>query len=461
MMRPLDILRLATATLLSTISFGLQPDDIITRDVCILGGGATGTYAAVQLTERGHTIVIVEPKNRLGGHSDTAYLPDGNHLDFGIRAYFDQRIVKDFFTQLDVEYELFRQPTIRTDYINLQTGERVPSDNNILGMILATIRYRKVIEPFDYLIPGAYELPDEVPEALLRPFREFVEEHGLQAALPLIYTFTDALGDILEAPLLYVLQLFGSSHIDALLEGPYIRPKNGSLTLFRQAAQYINEHRNILYQNTVTQATRSSTGVKLVVTSANGDRKLIRARKLLITFPPTFSSLCGFDLDENELLLFSKWRYINYYAAVLTNTGIPDGLNIFNTNPNNQPGGLPIAPYQCIIDYSGYSGYYRTRIMGGMGFSEKDARQLVQDDFRRMDAAGTFPINKEPEIVAFESHSPSTIMVPVEDIRNGFYKKLYALQGLRSTYYTGYTFCTDYSAQLWNYTLSVINTMGL
>ncbi|KAL5343580.1 hypothetical protein BJX70DRAFT_407264 [Aspergillus crustosus] len=457
-----SILRLVTASILATITFGLQPDSIITRDVCILGGGATGTYAAVQLIKGGHSVVIVEPKDHLGGHSDTAYLQNGDHLDFGIRAYFNQRLVKDFFAQVDVEYELFSQPAILTDYVNLRTGERVPpSSTDILGLILAMIRYRKVTEEFNYLIPGAFDLPDEVPEALLRPFREFVEEHSLQTALPIIYTFTDALGDILQAPLLYVLQLFGPSHIDALLEGPYIRPKNGSVTLFRQAARYINENSNILYQTLVTQAIRSSTGVQLTVTSANGGSKLIQANKLLVTFPPLLSSLQGFDLDETEELVFSKLGYINYYAAVLTNTGIPDGLNIFNTNPENQPGALPVTPYQCIIDYSGIPGHYRTRIMGGADFSEDDARQLVRDDFRRMSAAGTYPIHQEPEVVAFKSHTPSTITVPVDEIRDGFYKKLYALQGQRSTYYTGYTFCTDYSAQLWNYTLSVIDMMEL
>jgi hypothetical protein len=44
--------------------------------------------------------------------------------------------------------------------------------------------------------------------------------------------------------------------------------------------------------------------------------------------------------------------------------------------------------------------------------------------------------------------SLETLMVSVEDIREGFYKRLYGLQGQKSTYYTGYTFCTDYSTAL-------------
>jgi len=37
------------------------PDDIITRDVCIIGGGSTGTYSAVRLSQdMGKSVVIVE-----------------------------------------------------------------------------------------------------------------------------------------------------------------------------------------------------------------------------------------------------------------------------------------------------------------------------------------------------------------------------------------------------------------
>lgn len=437
-------------------SVALSEPEIITRDVCILGGGGTGSYAAVQLIERNHTVVVVEQKNRLGGHSDTLYLPSGEYINYGIRAYFNDKSVKDFFNQLNVDYELFRPGAISTEYVNLRTGRRVDHNNDLLGTVRGMVRYRAALEPFDYLSTGAYYLPDEVPEVLLRPFREFVEEHSLQGALELIYTFSDALGDILATPLLFVIQLFGTSHINALLEGPYIRPENGSATLFRAAARYIGEDRNIFYETNVTRTVRNSNGVEISVDTPAGS-KLIRAKKLLVTFPPILPKLQGFDLDQNEISIFSKWVYMTYYAAVLNNTGIPDRLNIFNTDPNNQPGSLPVVPFECILDYSSVPGYYGTRVVGAENFTEAAARQLVFEDLRRMNDAGTFPINKNPEIIALESHAPTSMMVSVEDVRDGFYKRLYALQGQRSTYYTGYSFCTDYSAQLWNYTRVIVD----
>jgi heterodisulfide reductase subunit A-like polyferredoxin len=45
-------------------------DETIIRDVCILGGGSTGTYAAVRLSQDlGKSVVVVEKTGRLGGHT--------------------------------------------------------------------------------------------------------------------------------------------------------------------------------------------------------------------------------------------------------------------------------------------------------------------------------------------------------------------------------------------------------
>jgi hypothetical protein len=441
------------------LAAGFKAEDIITRDVCILGGGATGTYAAVQLREQGHSIALVEKKNRMGGHAETLYLPNGEYVNYGVEGYFNNDLTKDFFNQLDVDYEPLLPGSIITENVNFNTGERDLPGNEPLTTVAAAVLYRTAIEQFDYLASGAYYLPDEVPEVLLRPFREFVEAHALQGAMYLIFMFAENVGDILEAPLLYVIQNFGITHINALLGGGYIRPKNGTYELFSKAANYIDEQ-NTFYETTVTRANRNSTGVEMIVQSADGSRKLIEAKKLLITFPPTLSSLSGFDLRKEESSLFAKWSHMNYYAAAITNTGLPDGINVANTNPENQPGSLPLPPFQWELEYSGVSGYFMTKIVAEANFTAEDAKDLIKSDLKRMGETGAFSTT-EPEIAAFASHSPETLIVDVDNVRDGFYRKLYALQGQQSTYYTGYTFCTDYSTPLWNYTSSVLNMMDL
>ncbi|KAL4791066.1 hypothetical protein BDV19DRAFT_401557 [Aspergillus venezuelensis] len=437
--------------------------DTITRDVVILGGGATGTYAAVQLRSQGHSVAVVEQKSRLGGHAETLYLPDGNYVNYGVEGYFNNDLTKDFFAQLDIEYEALLPGSLLTQHVDFTTGERALPGSELLTTVLAATLYRAAIEQFDYLSTGAYYLPDEVPEVLLRPFRDFVEDHALQGAMDLIFTFAENVGNILDQPLLYVIQNFGIPQIDALLGGGYIRPKNGTDVLFDKAATYIDEL-NIFYDSTAISTTRNDAGVETTIqNSKSGSETLIKAKKLLIAFPPVLSKLSGFDLSDEESALFSKWTHKNYYAAAVKAPSLPENFNILNTNPKNQPGALPTTPFQWSLEYSGVPEYFMSKIVGEDNLTEADARSMIINDIKRMSSAGTFKLSEgeEPEIAAFASHSPETLMVPVDDVREGFYKRLYGLQGKRSTYYTGYTFCTDYSSALWNYTGSVVGSMGL
>ena len=59
----------ALASASSPIDEGaFAPQDIITKDVAIIGGGASGTYAAVRLREDlNTTVVVIEEQNRLVG----------------------------------------------------------------------------------------------------------------------------------------------------------------------------------------------------------------------------------------------------------------------------------------------------------------------------------------------------------------------------------------------------------
>lgn len=101
-----------------------------------------------------------------------------------------------------------------------------------------------------------------------------------------------------------------------------------------------------------------------------------------------------------------------------------------------------------------------SKIVADSNFTAEDAKELIRSDLKRMGRIGVYS-TKEPDIVAFTSHSLENLIFFTDDVRNGFYKNLYALQGQQSTFYTGYTFCTDYSTPLWNYTSSVSDKMDL
>ncbi len=57
--------------------------DQIECDFCIVGAGFAGLTAALRLTQKGHSVMVVESRDRTGGKVWTKYLDDGTPIDLG------------------------------------------------------------------------------------------------------------------------------------------------------------------------------------------------------------------------------------------------------------------------------------------------------------------------------------------------------------------------------------------
>lgn len=79
------------------------PEDIISRDVCVIGGGASGNPTAIRLKDNEKSIVVLEAKSRLGGHAETYKDPDtGTTLDVGVTVFGHLKKVKDLFARFNI-----------------------------------------------------------------------------------------------------------------------------------------------------------------------------------------------------------------------------------------------------------------------------------------------------------------------------------------------------------------------
>lgn len=464
-------LQLAGAVLLDiqVVSALPLPDQLtprqqtITRDVVVLGGGATGTYAAVLLQDLGKSVAVVERNDRLGGHSETLYTSDGSHIDYGVIGFFNTNTTTTFLDRLDVESEPLLPASSNNQDVNFATGEEVDGDGSPIDTFFALAQYSAVLARYPYFTDGGYNLPDPVPEDLLISFGDFVEKYHVENIIPIAWTFAHSVGNMLDIPAIYVIQDFGQRHVAALLAG-YVKPTNGTAELYNKAAGVLGSA--VLYESTAVAVSRPNDnsdegegrqqGVTVEVTSSTGDSTTINAQKLLVTIPPTLENLQVFDLDDTETDLFSQWLYTAYYVGIVNNTGIPDDLNVLNTIPEN-PGSLPREPFVWRLEDMGVPGYKTVKIVGdASSLTEEDAQELLFADFQRMYDAGTFPDTGGPELVMWGSHTPTTMSVSPDAVRGGFYRDLYALQGHRDTFYTGLSFCSDYSTLLWECTDQVV-----
>ena len=429
-------------------------DNAIIRDVLIIGGGATGTYAGVRLQDQGESVVIVERNDYLGGRTHTLTV-DGTPIDYGVYALFNNPVTANFLRRLSVDPKLVGRPSFICDWVDFTTGERALTPDGLLTTVVGAVLYRTAIQQFTSLQNGTFHLGDPIPEDLLIPFSKFVEKHALQGTLQLVLMFTQNVGNILDAPTWLVIRDFGIPHINALLSG-FISTSNGVGEVYDKAAEILDS--NVLYQTTVASLTRHKTGgVSAVVQDANGKQTRIEAKKLLVTIPPTLENLEPFDLDDRETGIFRQFLHNSYYAGIVNDTGLPARKNVANTDPHTL-GGLPHTPFQWQLDYGGVPGYHTFKVIAESGFTEQDARDLLVSDIKRMGEAGTYD-TREPNFVAFESHTPITLRPSEDALRAGFYDDLYGLQGHRDTFYTGLAFCSDYSSLLWAYTDTVLEQL--
>ncbi|KAL5361326.1 hypothetical protein BJX96DRAFT_151736 [Aspergillus floccosus] len=401
-------------------------EDVITRDVAVIGGGSSGTYGAINLRRRGQSVVLVEKEAVLGGHTNTFTDPaTGTAIDYGVQAYWNISVTRDYLAYLGVPTTQYTGDA-RTDiYADFQTGARVAvnSSSNYTA-------YIQQLQKYPYL-EYSWDLPDPVPEDLLLPFSEFLEKYKLEDIAYNVYYGAQGLSNVLDQLTVNVFKIFDGSFIDALYGGD-VKGLHTNGEIYTRAAARLGA--DVLLSSQVVAASRpdNGTGVRLVVQTPTG-HKLIMASKLLVSIPPLLENMQPFDLTERERDLFSRWKFSAYYTMLVNNTGLPSGYRFRNANADTMANipHLP-APYQVTetkipgIFYIWYGSPYATK--------ETAVQADVVDVIRRLrstiDAKTTTCV---PQFVAFNSHTPFKLVVDAEAIRGGFYGAVAALQGYRNT----------------------------
>lgn len=410
---------------------------IIERDVVILGGGAAGAYSAVRLKDANKTVAVIDRDIKLGGHVDTFIPPGGGPIEYGVQAYIDNDQTRNFFNRFGVELNASGLSPFPSRLADFSTGFVIPNATapNPFDYITPLINYLGTISSlFPFLSEGAYDIPSPVPEDLLLPFGTFLSKYNLTEVVPVVWIFAQGVGNLLEATTLNVLQNFGQPHISGLAAG-YLYAPSGHQTLYDLAAEFIGSD-NLFLGSKATSVTRSEQGVEVVV-----DGAVIRAKKILVTIPPTLDNLAPFELSEAETDVFSKWLNVPYFVGVTSGTGLADLTNYLNANLSS-PYGLPSTPFVWRLETTGQSGYQTVKVIGEP--SSDSSKSLLDDAVGKLAKNGSAPV-----LDAWEEHDNLQLHFSPEDIRGGVYGDLYALQGQQSTVWAGNAWCSDYSPLIW------------
>jgi len=430
--------------------------EIIERDVCIIGGGSSGTYSAVNLRDAGKSVVVVERKNRLGGHTETYTDPTtGIPTDIGVVVFNDTPVVESYFSRLGItpfpiSPSVFGGPNVNFDF---RTGKPVtgytPPSAAENGAALGT--YFGLLQQFKatyYDLDSGFNLPEPVPADLLLPFGDFVIKYGLAAMVGTAFQFGQGLGNLLQMPTVYVLKNFSTAVLTSIFSDRFLIVPTGNSDIYLKATALLGA--DALLSAEIKSIDRDAHGVVVVVDTPTG-RKEIHAKKLLITCPPTLDNLHHMDLDRAEAGLFGQFQNNFYWTCILKLSGVPAGLTISNIGQNTLYN-LPPLPGIYGISPTQVPGLWNCKYGSGVRLSDREVQRNIVDDVRRLHDPATFPSQpRVEEFVVFSAHNPFELRVSSPEIAAGFYTRLNALQGRNHTYYNGAAFQTHDSSLIWQY----------
>ncbi|KAI0419354.1 hypothetical protein F5X98DRAFT_334865 [Xylaria grammica] len=419
----------------------ISGEDVIMRDVAIIGGGSSGTHAAIRLKDHNQTVVVIERDGELGGHVRTYTANSGIRVNYGVSNFQNYSVVREFFSRFDIPLVQYVQPGDADVYVDFSTGQPVPNGTLPVPDFTA---YLAEVAKYPYL-GQSWELPDPVPEDLLLPFGDFVEKYNLQDVAFTIAQFAIGNGNVFEQTTIYVLKAVDYDYIQGIVYGQGVAPETyDTQSLFNKALVELGS--DVLLSSTVYNASRSTAGIELVVKTPTG-RKVVKAKKLLVTAPPLVDNLQPLGLDKKETDIFSKFQSHGFYTGLLNNTSLTPGARYYSADPNaNATYDVPNLPDLQFIWATKDPDVYWAWYSSPTDVPEEKVKSDIIARFKDL-APGS-----NPEFIAYANDSPSTVGVSADEIRDGFYNDLLSLQGYKNTWYTGSTWVSDHSAELWNYT---------
>jgi phytoene dehydrogenase-like protein len=159
----------------------------ICRDVVVLGGGSSGTYAAVRLVACGRSVVVLDQKGRLGGPVETDIDANGAPNNVGVTLY-NNTINNAYFSLLGVPMGPVALLPTGSVFLDLAPGKTVPRFDPVSqvdSFIPAMLAYAAYVNTtYPYLTLSYENLPYPLPSELLanlEPFTVFAARHNFTA----------------------------------------------------------------------------------------------------------------------------------------------------------------------------------------------------------------------------------------------------------------------------------------
>ena len=427
-------------------------NDVITRDIVILGGGASGTYASIYLKDLNQSVLLIEKNDHLGGHTNTYIDPaTGDTIDYGVVFWHNDSITRAFHQRLGSPLVGPAATNVSDLYVDF--SDAVIVDNYTVSPIGPD--YTNELNKYPYLEDGFF-LPQNIPEDLLLPWDVYIDKHNVTHSAHATFQAPGPAGNPLKRLSMYMFNFVNSVVISELAGNVVRNANNDNSEIFRRAQDNLGTS-SVLLGSTISNGTRSSAGVTLLVSTPDGP-KLVNAKQLVVAAPPQASNLASLGLDQREAHVLGQVGGYPFYAGIANNTGLPPKFSYNNVGANTEfqvqepPCMVFISPVHSSPGLFTYT--YSSLEPLTQAEVEDQAASSIKNIQRALEHNGS-DTGAQPTFVAFADHSPFHLEQSVDSIRNGFYGDMYNLQGYRNTWYIGALNVLS-SSQLWKNTADLL-----
>ncbi|KAI6355515.1 hypothetical protein MCOR25_008161 [Pyricularia grisea] len=449
--------------------------NVLTRDVTIIGGGMTGSYAATWLYDKGYSFAVVEKQSNLGGHTQTYIDPaSGVTIEYGNVFFQDTPRMRDYLQRYNISFShvpSINDPNHGIKYYDFKSGQEVNFEPPPGQAVQDSLdRWAQIVGTnFSYLERGYY-LPDQVPDDLMISFIDFVNLHSLGDMLNIAFQIGQGYGDFLRVPTLYAAKVLSPALVRQSKQKSMLLTPNNGLLYRRSEAEFVKSN-SLLLSSTMSRFNRSvdEDGYMSVWVETTGGGNAtakrvtkIRTRKLLLTIPPPSALGASFAPSAEEKSLFSRFSCNYYWAGVVRGAKLPS-LEMQNCDSSNQ-GSVPTMPGIYVFEstaspdlhtfWYGAQAGVRNETVAGI------RREVLETIQRLRRTKGDLSMDESGvQFVAVGDYSPFACMVDSTAIKEGFYKQLYKLQGVGNIWWTGAAWHTHDASLLLEFTSDVLANM--
>jgi len=387
------------------------------RRVCVIGAGVSGLTAARELEKLGHRVTVLEREREVAGKCGSVQL-DGRWYDLGGHVCTARYVT---LARMAAELGLSTMPVTPARPFDLATGQLSREDDST-ALARHWLRY---VQTRDRDFPGIMA-PGLAPvaQALAAPVGKWLAANGLEdfaRSTGLMYTSCGyGFMQDPELPALYFLK-FAELLVGAPPSAPLPRfwtVEHGFLKLWKAVAAGLRD----LRMNTQVRAVeRTPVGIRVHTATESLEFDELVVATPLHDVPPFLSPA------PEERAIFGKVRRFDYYTTIVSAEGLPED-GFFLLQPHAAaPGweGRSVAVHQ---RYPG-DGMAIAYAYGKPGTDGEAIARQLREDLGRMGGR----MGKVHTQVRWDYFPHFTS----QDIADGIYDRLEALQGQNHTYYVG------------------------